>query len=323
MMGIGRRLILSASLGALLLGGATGAPAGPAGPGGWRPSADSVSLSALGLGPGEKAWLDRRRAGAGSLSVAIRERPDTYEVLPDGSIRGFDYLLLREFAGCLGLELDLRVEQTIDAFFTRDGVVPKDLSAAGSSYAYTPDLMKEVELYVSQFGVTPWRQRLVTMVPLVPTRNQLAGRKGETIRSFSDLDGKRFAVIKDSIQEHSLRDLSAARGIRLSFVYGKDETELYRLVTGKEADYLLDASVIFAKNARFLQGMSLSPFPEDVVMTAWCVRKDEGELASILGKFIAAAQRSGVFGRLWTEDYGMDFEAYVNAVISSPETPLK
>ncbi|HUX36444.1 MAG TPA: transporter substrate-binding domain-containing protein [Rectinemataceae bacterium] len=298
------------------------APLAAAGPA-WKPSPDSVSLAALGLSPAELAWVEARRSSTGTIKAAIRERPDTYEPQPDGSARGFDWLLLREFAGTLGLDIDLTIEQTIDSFFTRNGTVPRDISATGSNYSYTPDLLKKVDLYVSQFGLIPWRQKLMTMIPLVPTRDQLAGRLGEEIRSFSDLDGKRFAVIKDSIQEHSLADMAKARGIRLDFVYGEDETALYRLVVGKEADYLLDASVIFAKNARFLKGMSLSPYPEDVVMTAWCVKKDDRALASILTKFVAAAQRSGLFGRLWTEDYGMDFSTYVNAVLASPETPLK
>lgn len=289
----------------------------------WKPSPDSVTLEALDLSPTEREWLDYRRAAENKLKVAIRARPDTYEKMPDGSVRGFDWFLLNEFAGTLGVGIDLKVETTIDAFFAKDGRVPKDISSPSASYTYTPDLLEKVDLYVSQFGVTAWRQRLMTMIPLVPTRNQLAGRKGEDIGSFSDLDGKRFAVIKDSIQQHNLTDMAAKKGIHLQFVYGKDETELYRLVASKEADYLLDASVIFAKNARFLKGMSLSPYPEEVMMTAWCVKKQDVVLSSILSKFIVTAQKTGIFGRLWTEDYGMDFQSYVNAVLASPTSRLK
>jgi len=289
----------------------------------WKPSPDSVSLGALDLSPEESAWIETRREAGGRLRVAIRERPDTYEPTPGGEARGFDWSLLREFAGTLGLDIDLTVETEIDAFFARNGSVPADISSPDSNYSYTPDLLKKVDLYVNQFGMIPWRQRLMTMIPLFPTRNQLAGRKGEEVASFADLDGRRFAVIKDSIQQHTLADLAAARGIRLEFVYGNDETDLYRLVAAGRADYLLDASVIFAKNAKYLRGMSLSPFPEDVVMTAWCVKKDDTILASILTKFVAASQKSGIFGRLWSADFGMDFGAYVNAVLSSPSTPLK
>jgi ABC-type amino acid transport substrate-binding protein len=163
----------------------------------------------------------------------------------------------------------------------------------------------------------------MTMVPLFPTRSQLAGRKGEEIHSLKDLDGKRFAVIKDSIQHRNLTNLAASEKIKLNFVYGRDEEELFKMVVKREADYLLDASVIFAKFSSLFKEMSLSPYPEDLVMTGWCVKKGDVALSSILAKFVAASQKSGIFGRLWTENYGMDFTAYVGAVLASPDTPVK
>jgi len=306
----------------LLAALAAGLPLSAA-PAPWSPSKDTVKLAELGLDAREKAWLEARTQSGGALKAAIRERLDCYEVAPDGSIKGFDYTLLREFAGTLGLRLDLRVEKTIDAFFSRNGVMPKDLGAPGTTYDFTPDILKSVDLVVGPFGIYPWRQSLMTMLPIYPTRNQLAGRKGEEIRTLKELNGKRIAVIKDSVQQTILTNMAAAEKIKIEFEPGVDESELYRLVAERKADYLLDASVIFAKNVKKLASLGLSPYPEDIVMTGWSVKKEDTVLASILGKFLAASQRNGLFGRLWTEDFQMDFNVYLGAVLSAPQTQNK
>jgi membrane-bound lytic murein transglycosylase MltF len=308
--------VLLVAAGTLPLGAAPAAAA-------WAPSPDSVRLADLGLGPEERAWLDSRLSTTGRLDAALVNSPDAYQVMPDGSIHGFDYLLVREFAGTLGLRLAAQPQDRIEPFFAKDGVMPKDLGAPGISYDYTPDLLKKVDLYASPFGISPWRQEMMVMVPLFPTRNQLAGRRGTEIRDLRELDGKRIAVIEDSYQQNILTNMANAQKIRLTFVFGKEEGDLFRLVSAGKADYLLDASVIFAKFSRQLGNLSISPYPEDIVMTGWGIKKSDTILASILAKFVVASQKRGIFGRLWGDSYGMDFPAYLGAVFSSPGTPGK
>ncbi len=279
-----------------------------------------VTLADLSLDQRELAWVAARKSGGEPVTAAMRIREDTYVPKPDGGADGFDYELLLAFGEALGLPVTIVDQTTIDAFFTRDGVMPKDLGAPGSEYGYTPDLLKTVDLYGGPFAVVPWRQRLMTMIPLFPTRSQLAGRIGEEISTVKDMDGKRIAVIKDSIQHRNLKSLAERANLSFGYVYASGETELFDLVADGKADYFLDGSVYFAKNSAKLTGISLSPFPEEVISTGWGVKKDDGKLVSILGKFMAASLRSGLFGSLWSKTFGMDFDAYIRAVLTTAES---
>lgn len=277
-----------------------------------------LTLADLDLDAEAKAWLAERRSGGGALRIAMRERADSYVKQPDGGVKGFDYELVRELCRVLGLRPEISVQKTIDAFFTRDGVMPPDLGTGGD-YSYTPDLLERVDLYAGPFGITPWRGKLATWIPAWPTRNMLAGRKGEEIGNLRQLDRKIFAVIKDSIQEKNLRTLATEHGIGLSFVYGASENECFDLVISGKADYVLDASVVMAKNNQRLGALSLSPFPEPVIAVGWAVKMGNRPLASILSAFMRAAQGNGIFAELWTATFLMDFGEYLDAVLASTE----
>ncbi|MBP7096376.1 MAG: transporter substrate-binding domain-containing protein [Spirochaetia bacterium] len=275
-----------------------------------------LTLSDLALEPRAADWLETRKAAGGALRVAMRERADSYMPQADGSVKGFDYELVAELCRVTGLELEVSVQRTIEAFFTRDGVMPPDLGRGGA-HSYTPDLLETVDFYAGPFGITAWREALADWVPLWPTRNVLAGRKGEEIGGVRDLDGKRFAVIQDSIQEKSLSTLAEAEGIALSFVYGDDEESLFTLVESGGADYALDASVVMAKSGQRHPALTLSPFPEPVITIGWAVKKDDAGLASLLASFVRAAQENGLFAERWTATFLMDFGDYLDAVLAT------
>lgn len=275
-----------------------------------------LKLADLALEPAAQAWLEARKASGGALRVAMRERADSYMPQPDGSVKGFDYGLVVELCRVTALELEVSVQRSIEAFFTRDGVMPPDLGQGGA-YSYTPDLLETVDFYAGPFGITPWREALATWIPLWPTRNVLAGRRGEEIDGLRDLDGKRFAVIEDSIQEQSLSKLAAEEGIRLSFVYGVDEAALFGLVESGGADYVLDASVVMAKSRQRHPDLTLSPFPEPVITIGWAVKKDDAGFAALLDAFVKASQLNGIFAELWSATFLMDFGDYLDAVLAT------
>ncbi len=278
----------------------------------------ALTLEDLRLEPAAADWLASRKASGGKLRVAMRERPDSYVPQADGGVKGFDYELVAELCRVAGLELEVSVQRTIESFFTRDGVMPSDLGQGGA-HSYTPDLLETVDFYAGPFGITPWREALADWVPLWPTRNVLAGRKGEEIGGVRDLDGKRFAVIEDSIQEKSLSTLAETEGIALSFVYGDDEESLFSLVETGGADYVLDASVVMAKSRQRHPALTLSPFPEPVITIGWAVKKDDAGLAALLDAFVKASQLNGVFAELWSATFRMDFGDYLDAVLATAE----
>ncbi|MBL8966617.1 MAG: transporter substrate-binding domain-containing protein, partial [Spirochaetaceae bacterium] len=234
---------------------------------------------------------------------------------PDGGVEGFDFDLLAGFAQSLGLELSLSVQKDIAAFFKRDGVLPPDLGKA--EHEYTPDLLKRVDLYANPWGVTPWRERLMKMVTIYPIRNQLAGRKGEEVRAVSDLGGKRFAVIRDSVQHKTLDEFARKNGLSLAFVFGEGEDALYDLVRRREADFILDGSVVFALNVDKLRDFGLSPFFSELQGVAWATKREDPVFASILESYLEASRRSGLLPALWTKTFKMDFRAYVDAMTAA------
>lgn len=279
------------------------------------------SLADLRLDDEALSWLRARAASAAPLRVALYLSPDTYDpAAPDGPA-GFDYLLAKGLAECAGLRLEAVPHDNVQAFFAKDGSMPPDLGSAGSGYEYVPDLLAAVDLYALPLAVLPWRERLMAMVPVFPTRSQLAGRAGQEAPGVRALDGKTFAVIRDSYQHKTLAELAAKEGIAFSFVFARDESGLFALVREGRADYLLDGSVYFAKMAGGMQGLTLSPFPGDIVSTGWGVKKTDRGLLRLVEAYIEASQSSGYFGELWAKTYGMDFKAYIGALLATTESP--
>jgi len=272
----------------------------------------------LGLSAGEEAWVRNRVARGEGLRAAVREgNAFAYVPQPDGSVKGFDYDLLVALANSLGLGFDLTVVKDIGGFFTKDGVIPPDLGEA--DYDYTPDLLKRVDLYANPFGVTPWRQRMMRMLTIYPIRNQLAGRRGEEVSTIGGLDRKRFAVVRDSVQQKTLEDFAAKRGLAFTFEYGANEDELFDLVRKGRADYILDGSVVFALNVDKLSDFGLSPFFSELQGVAWAVRKDDEAFAGIVSRFLDASRSSGLLPALWQKTFHMDYESYVSAMMATEE----
>jgi len=272
----------------------------------------------LELSDAEEAWVRNRLSGRAALRAAVREgNAFAYVPQPDGSVKGFDYDLLVALANSLGLDFELTVVKDIGGFFTKDGITPPDLGEA--DYDYTPDLLKRVDLYANPFGVTPWRQRMMRMLTIYPIRNQLAGRRGEEVTAIGGLDHKRFAVVRDSVQQKTLEDFAAKRGLHFAFEYGANEDELFDLVRKGRADYILDGSVVFALNVDKLSDFGLSPFFSELQGVAWAVRKDDDVFAAIVSRFLDASRNSGLLPALWQKTFHMDYESYISAMMATEE----
>ncbi len=268
--------------------------------------------------PEAAAWLKARRDAGGKLVAAVRiGGAYGYVPQPDGSVKGLDFDLAVAFAQSIGLALELSVQKEVSAFFTLDGIMPTDLSSG--NYSYTPDLLKKVDLYANSFGVNPWRLKLIAMPLIYPIREQLAGRAGEEVHSISQLSGKRFAILKDSIQHTTLKDFAAKNGLSFDFVFRSNEDEGFRFVREGKADYILDGSVVFAINSDKMAGLALSPFFSEIQGVAFGLKKDDLGLNALINGFLDSSRESGLLPGLWTKIFGMDYTAYINAVLAAAE----
>jgi len=264
----------------------------------------------------ETAWLQARSASKTPLRAATIHVAGTYEEAPDGTRSGLDYEMAKDFARVLGLGLEVTVPHDLKTFFSHDGVIPKDVET-NVSLSYTPDLLKTVDLYIGPFSVLPWRLRLMTIVPIYPMQNFLAGRKGEEIRGVNQLDGKRLAILKDSMQDNLLHALAAGKGLTFQYRYMRPEDDLFSAVVDGRADYTLDGALFFAQNRSKMKGLSLSPFPSDPVRVGWCLKKDDVVLAGLVRKYLAKIQENGAFARWFEAGFGTSFSDYLSLLATA------
>lgn len=280
------------------------------------PSVRALTFSDLLPTPEESAWLDERKRSARPLLAATIRVPGAFEEFADGTRRGLDWALIQDFSRVVDLPVQVKVQNNLKAFFSRNGVIPDDL-ATNSRLVYTPDLLHQVDLYIGPLAVLPWRERLMTMVALYPMQNFLAGRKGEEIHSMAQLSGKRVAVIRNAMQEGLLRGLAEREGLSPLFVYVSPQEDLIDAVSQGRADYTLDGQLFFAQNRNKMHGLTLSPFESDPVRVGWAMKQEDPILASLVRKYFAQAQEKGVFEVFFAENFGTTFGDYMNVLATA------
>lgn len=278
----------------------------------------TVTLADLALTADERTWVDEKKKAGLPLRAATVHVAGAFEEDAQGRPSGLDYEMLRELASILGLPFEVRVPQNLKTFFSRDGTIPTDVES-NPGEVYTPDLLKAVDLYIGPFSILPWRERLMTMVPIYPMQNFLAGRKGEEVRKVSQLSGKRIAVLKDSMQDNLLRAWASKAGISIRYTYSTPDQDLFEMVADGAADYTLDGGLFFAQNQRKMKGLSLSPFPTDPVRVGWSIKKSDPALASIVRKYIAHIQDNGQFAGWFQTANGTSLGDYLTVLATSTD----
>lgn len=273
---------------------------------------EGVELHELELSDAEFEWLINKRS-TGTLSIATINSQEVYQVNDDGSITGFDYKIANSFAQTLGLKLDINIQDDITGFFAKDGVFDPEVTT-NPNLVYSPNLLDKVDIYAGPFSIVPWREKLMTMIPMMPMGQILASRAGDEIKDFAELNGKRVAVLAGSYQETFIKNLMEEKGFSANFSYMQTTDEPLNFVKSGKADYLIDGAVYITKGMNNLEGMAVSPIKIDVVTVGWAVNKNNLILESILNKYINKMLSNGNFGRIWKETNGVDFEYYLNMI---------
>lgn len=147
-----------------------------------------VGASALLSGSKLPTTLERVHA-LGELRVISRNGPTTYYEGPHGQT-GFEYLLLKQFANELGVELVIEDEEALDTMLHKVRSGQTHFAAAGLS-------------------ITDRRRRLVRFnTPYMTIRQQvLYNSRAPKPNSVQDLVGKEILVIANSSHAERLRDL--------------------------------------------------------------------------------------------------------------------
>ena len=264
----------------------------------------------------ETAWRDAHRVPGRTLKAATIRVPGAFEQTPGGTRKGLDWDLLVEFGRVTDLPVEVAVPTNLKSFFSREGTIPADVET-NDNEAYTPDLLKKVDLYIGPFAVLPWRERLMTLVSLYPMQNFLAGRKGEEVHSASQLSGKRVAVIQNAMQDNLLKAWETREGVKIRLVYVSPQDDLFDAVIAGRADYTLDGQLFFAQNRKKMRSLTLSPFESDPVRVGWAMKKADRALASLIRKYFTKVQENGEFERIFEVNYGTSFGDYMNVLATS------
>jgi hypothetical protein len=131
------------------------------------------------------------------------------------------------------------------------------------------------------------------------------------------LDGKRLALLKDSMQDSLLKALVLKESLTLKLVYVSPETDVFAEVLEKRSDYTLDGGLFFAQNRDKIRGLSLSTFPSDPVRVGWALKKHDTALGALVVKYIKKVQATGTFAGWFERDLGTNLSDYLSLLATS------
>jgi len=256
----------------------------------------------------EKAFIEELQI-VGVLKVATREIETVYKIDENGESDGFNYHLLKAFADYIEVGLDLKVVEFSD-YFKREGVVA-DRVKTDPDYSYTPDLLKEVDLYCDVISVVPWRKKLFDYIEITPVRQLLIHRSDEEYKSIEDIDGKSFALKTDTSYEYRLREIEDQLGIDVEYIQVATTYDQMVSVSIGHGDLTIKDSNIAIKEVADFENLTVGIPLADVQFQGWAVRKDNKVLQSIIGKYIEYAQKTGLYNRLWYDEFGVTLNEYL------------
>ena len=170
---------------------------------------------------------------------------------------------------------------------------------------------KEVDLLVDGITVLPWREKLMSIIKIVPTKQMLIYNKRKKIRDIKDLNGKKIAMVRDSSMEYNLLKIKKRENIDFEFVYTKTFSDMEEYVSNGKADctvYDSDrayTSVYTHKNLTI--GFPLS----SLEVMGWGIKKDNIVLKSILEKYLKYALENRILDFYWEQSYGITFREYL------------
>lgn len=264
--------------------------------------------------------LDLRERGG--LKAATLAYPGSYELTEGGDVKGFSRRMLEALEDVLGVSVDVRPVDRFDDFFTLRGRVPEGVRT-DSSITYIPDILREVDLIAFELTDTAWRSRLMTIVPLVPTRILVVNRRGEEIRSFGGLQGKRIVVAENTSHQVFLEETAQRLDVELDIIplpFGEDR--MARVADGR-ADCTVSDSQAVLREIPGNPDVNVSLALTGVLMNGWAVRGDNGVLASILEKFFTYAGESGILDEALREGYDLSLQQYYSLINYGKDQRLK
>ncbi len=257
----------------------------------------------------EEAYLNSLRI-KGVLKIASQINPLSYFPQQDGSIKGFHYTLAKSFADFIGVRLEVKVVKFKD-YFSLDGEIPKE-AVSDPSFVYTPNLIREVDIYAANLTALLWRKKILNMIDVFPTRLLLITKKGEGIHELKELNGKRVATVFGSSYHRAFEKLEKEHNIHIVYISVDNPINIIQPLMENKADVTAQDANSAIFDIKTHKNMTVSMPISEMQMLAWSVRKDNKLLTSILEKYIQHTKATGIINELWRECYGISMQDYYN-----------
>ncbi|MBN2122887.1 MAG: transporter substrate-binding domain-containing protein [Deltaproteobacteria bacterium] len=257
----------------------------------------------------ERAYLAALRE-TGKITIATRISDHVYFPKEDGTIEGFYYKMAKALAECIGVDLEVRVVKWAD-YFSKDGNFPSRVRT-DRDFVYTPDLIKEVDIYVDAFTLYPWREKILGLIKLFPIKTMAVTRKGEELADIEGLCKRTLAVQPQSTYADTFREIEKKLGTTFAYLEVETFFDGLEAVSEGRADVTCmdshDAWIVRYEN------LTLSIPLSDIQHICWMVKKDNVLLSSVIKKFFFYTQESGLFDRYWVEAYKIPFYRYLKII---------
>ncbi len=248
----------------------------------------------------------------GSIRIATKLGATIYMPQQDGSITGFHYQVLNEFAKLAKVRIDIKLVTWSEYFYKKGEDVER--VKTDPDYTYVPTLIDNVDLYLDGITVLPWREKMFDIVKIVPSRQMIVARKDNKPRQVADLNDKVCAMVKNTSMEFNLEKLKRTEHIHFTYINAEDFDALDRMVSTGQADFTVyDSDRAFVALANYKNLDIAWPISELEIM-GWAVNKKNTVLKHVLEKYIRYAQETAILDTYWKQSYGVTFIEYLNVL---------
>ena len=245
----------------------------------------------------------------GSIHIATKISSSIYEQHKDGSVTGFHYILLKEFADLAKIAINIKLVAWNEYFYKKG----EDLRRVESdpSYSYVPELIEYVDLYLDGFTALPWREKMFDIIKFIPTRQMVVSRKNNKPRDVADLDNKVCAMIKHTSMEKNIEQLKKRYHINVIYKHAANFDAMDKMVSDSKADYTVyDSDRAFSALANY-DNLTIAWPISSLQMQGWGINKNNKLLKSILVKYIHYTQQNALLDKYWKRSYGVTFIEYL------------
>jgi len=248
----------------------------------------------------------------GSIKIATKINSTIYLPQKDGSISGFHYKVLKEFAALTKINIDVQLVTWNDYFYKKGEDLEK--VKTDPNYSYVPTLIENVDLYLDGITVLPWREKLFDIVRFVPSREMLISRTDNLPKQISDLNNKICVMVRNTSMELTLEKIKKANHIDFTYINPDNFDAMDLMVSEGKADFTVyDSDRAFVALEKYKNLTIAWPVGKLEIM-GWAINKKNKVFKGILDKYIKYAQENAILDKYWKQAYGVTFVEYLKVL---------